>query len=434
LNNRSYTDFYLVADESDIDNEVIYSDNLIAYNDGNRLPIYIDFDNSASTQFKTWLYGDPLTSGTSVSLNYYNPNGDDISCYNFSGICDAGLTGIDNGLFTGFTGQTLYYSMGVDTSKSFESNYFDRRFKMNPVTGYTNSNNRFSGVTAQTIYNIITETGGTEGQYYELYGGFLQGFYKLYGYDYEVFPERPNKGWTAEIVLKPRISDEFSTSSGQTLINDIYPDNSNTIFFLGTRAENKFYHFASGYPTSDSGYTRVTENIGTCVGTCGCYNTGLTDSECVTLYPNSAITINYSNGTPFEKPETREIDPINPEMDVYSNAFSVRLVGDMTNPRICVKYIKITGDCVTTGTCQTEGVGYQTGYTINEFCSESGIYDCCNSPVSGVVGFQNRWFVIDIVFERYVTWTECDLLNRGGLGDIRELKYTATTLNNTLSL
>jgi hypothetical protein len=51
------------------------------------------------------------------------------------------------------------------------------------------------------------------GYYQELYGGFYQGFYKLFGYDYEVFPERVNKGWTMEMVIKPRITDDFSIST-----------------------------------------------------------------------------------------------------------------------------------------------------------------------------------------------------------------------------
>ena len=41
----SYTDFFLVADEKQYDQEVIYSPYLIGYSDGNRLPIYFDLNN-----------------------------------------------------------------------------------------------------------------------------------------------------------------------------------------------------------------------------------------------------------------------------------------------------------------------------------------------------------------------------------------------------
>ena len=431
LNNGNYTDFYLVADESDVDNEVIYSDQVIAYSDGNRLPIYIDLNNTSSTKKNNWIFGSVLSGSPSVSLNYYNPNAENLSQYSFSGLCDAGLTGIDNGLFTGMTGQTLYYSMGIDNTKTFEPNYFDRRFKMQPVTGRTTSQNRFSGVTAQTLYNIITRTGTTEGQYYELYGGFLQGFYKLYGYDYETFPERPNKGWSAEILLRPRLTDYYFPSSGQTYLNTTYPDNSNTFFFLGARAENKFYHYADGYPSSDSGYTRVTDSIGGCVGTCACYNSGVTNSNCVSLYPKSAITINYSIGNPKTIPKTREIPPIDPQEDIYSNALSVRFDGDMNNPKMCVKFIQLTGVCENFG---TTGATYESGYTITEICSQAGIYDSCYSPGDGGVSSQARWALIDIIFERYVSYEDCDLLNEGGLGDIRKMRYTADTFNNSLEL
>jgi hypothetical protein len=42
--------------------------------------------------------------------------------------------------------------------------------------------------------------------------------------------------------------------------------------------------------------------------------------------------------------------------------------------------------------------------------------------------------MLDVVFERNITWDECDLLNMGGLGDIRQMHYTATTYNRSVSL
>ena len=103
--------------------------------------------------------------------------------------------------------------MGIRDDYKFNPLYYDRRFKMRPVTGYTQSpNTRFSGLTAQTLYNIVTQTASTIGQYYELYGGYLQGFYQLWGYDYKVLPERMNKGWTVEMLLKPRLVNEYFPS------------------------------------------------------------------------------------------------------------------------------------------------------------------------------------------------------------------------------
>ena len=41
LSDDSYTDFFLVADEKQYDQEVVFSTKLIGYDDGNKLPINI---------------------------------------------------------------------------------------------------------------------------------------------------------------------------------------------------------------------------------------------------------------------------------------------------------------------------------------------------------------------------------------------------------
>lgn len=423
----SYTDFFLVADEKQYDQEVIYSPYLIGYNDGNRLPISIELSNTGCSQNFSYSYGDYFSGNTIVSLNNYNVNPLNDTCYSaFTGVCDVGLTGIDNGLVTEMTGQTLYYSMGIRNDYKFDPLHYDRRFKMRPVTGYTQSpNQRFSGITAQTLYNIVTKTATTIGQYYELYGGYLQGFYKLYGYDYEVLPERMHKGWTVEMMLKPRLVDEYVPSSGQTYLNNIYTENSGTFFFMGARAENKFYHYAAGTADTFSGYTRVTSGLTDCLTTCACSNTAFTNSDCHTLYPSSAITISHNCTTTTVVQEDH-----NPEDDVFSNALSLRFEGDPSNPHLCVKFLLLTGSCSTTGACETTGLTFESGYTITEICSTDGIYDVCTTGSTGI----EKWLMLDVVFERNITWDECDLLNMGGLGDIRRMTYTASTYGNTVSL
>ena len=423
----SYTDFFLVADEKQYDQEVIYSPYLIGYNDGNRLPISIELSNTGCSQNFSYSYGDYFSGNTIISLNNYNVNPLNDTCYSaFTGVCDVGLTGIDNGLVTNMTGQTLYYSMGIRDDYKFDPLYYDRRFKMRPVTGYTQSpNERFSGITAQTLYNIVTKTATTIGQYYELYGGYLQGFYKLFGYDYEVLPERMNKGWTVEMMLKPRLIDEYVPSSGQTYLNNIYTENSGTFFFMGARAENKFYHYADGITDTFSGYTRVTSGLTECLGTCACSNTAITNSNCYSLYPASAITISQN----CQKTTVVQEDH-NPENDSFSNALSLRFDGDPSNPHLCVKFLLLTGSCVTTGSCETTGLTFESGYTITEICSSEGIYDVCATGSTGI----EKWLMLDVVFERNITWNDCDLLNMGGLGDIRQMHYTASTYNNSVSL
>lgn len=425
LSDDNYTDFFLVADEQQYDKEVVFSNQLIGYNDGNRLPINIELSNTGSTQIVDINYGDYLSGNTLVSLNNYNPNLLDNTCYSaYTGACDAGLTGIDVGMFTEMTGQTLFYSMGINDTNKFHPHYYDRRFKMRPVTGYTESpNTRFSGITAQTLYNMVSKTASTIGQYFELYGGYFQGFYKLFGYDYEVLPERPNKGWTAEFLLKPRLGEEYLPSSGQTYLNTEYPDNEGTFFFMGARAENKFYHYPSGYTSAFT--NTVTSDLTGCLNTCACENTGVTNSDCYTIYPLSAITINKNCSTDTVIQQQKD-----PEFDTYSNALSVRFIGDPGNPGLSVKFLLLTGTCVTTGTCENTGRTYETGYTITEISSTDGIYDICDN-IEPEIG---KWVLIDVVFSRNTTYEDCNVLNIGGLGDIRKMVYTASTYLNTISL
>ena len=69
------------------------------------------------------------------------------------------------------------------------------------------------------------------------------------------------KVWSSELLLKPRLENKFTPDSDSLYLNDVYSGNSGTFFFMGTRAENKYYHPASGSPLSDTGYTRVTSGV-----------------------------------------------------------------------------------------------------------------------------------------------------------------------------
>jgi hypothetical protein len=420
LNYGQYFDLTLASDEKDYDEEVVFSTKLIGEDDGNRLPIYIDLNNDLTTTQPFINFGDYISGNTLVSKNYYNPKNLDLSCFTaYTGICDVGLVGTDNGLYQLSSGQTLYYMMGIDNTFKFNPHYRDRRFKMHPVTGYTQPPNMvFSDRPKNTKYNIVYKDEPTIGYYQELYGGFYQGFYKLNEYDYEVFPERVNKGWSVEMLLKPRTNDEFFINNEtEEYLNDKYPDNSGTFFYFGTRAENKFYHNASGSPLTNSGYTRVTNNL-TCLQSCACSNTGTTNSNCVNIYPDSGYTIihNLNCNCGCISTEKEPLPETDPKFDVLSNALSIKFKGCSENPRICVKYIKITGDCVTTGLCETTGVTFQTGYTITEVCSEP-IYNICSIDCGDIVS--DRWVMISAVFERYMTLEDCDLKNLGGLNDLR---------------
>jgi len=427
LDNNHYFDLTLSSDERDYDEEVVFSTDVIAYNDGNRLPILIDLsDNNTSIQ-PLISYGQYISGNTLVSKNYYNPNNLDLNCLSaFTGTCDIGLVGTDNGLYTTMSGQTLYYTMGIRDDYKFNPHYRDRRFKMHPVTGRTQSPNVvFSGRPKNVLYNIVSGTSANVPYYQELYGGFYQGFYKLNGYDYEVFPERVNKGWSVEMMLRPRRVDLYGYNPlTQQYLNDIYPENEGTFFYFGTRAENKYFHYPDGTNLGDSGYTRVTSGF-TCFESCKCSNSAVTNADCVTIYPVSGTTTEHNIGCSCGCASTYQValPETDPKFDVLSNALSFRFDGCSVNPSIAVKYIKITGDCVTTGTCSSTGVIFQTGYTINEIISPP-IYDICSYSCNDIVS--DRWVMISAVFERYEYLEDCDLLNKGGVNDLLTVTYQSS--------
>jgi hypothetical protein len=459
------SDMSLVSDERSFNEEVVFSPYLIAQTYGNRLPFSFDTNDILSVQPLDLSYKQYDFDNIFVSTNYYNPDNIDLSCLTANTSCDIGLTGIDNGLVTGMTGQTIVFTNGINDFTKFDRLSFDRRLKLFQVTGYTSSNVRFSGFDKTILYEVVSKNDSV-GYYHELYGGFYQGFYKLFGYDYEIFPERMNKGWAVEMLLKPRLINEYTPSSGETTLNVIYPDNKNIFFYMGTRAENKFYHHADGFMGGISAYTRVTSDL---VGleTCACCNTGVTNSRCIYVYPPRSngdhdphhnygcdtcgcISSSYvcsSCGCPtFENSicgwecknhtcessvqSTCETDPL---FDSMSNAISFKLCGSPNNPSIGVKVLRFTGDCVTTGSCETSGITYQTGYTITEYCSPTGIYDYCEN-INPAYLEEEHWFQLDAVWERYTWLDTCNLWYRGGLGDITERKYLESLANNSMVL
>ena len=280
------SDMSLTSDEKDYNEEVVFSPYLIAQGYGNRLPVYYDINNLETTQELNLTYKNYDNRNLLVSETYYNEENLDLSCFTAQTICDIGLVGMDNGLVDKIVGPTITYTNGLfDDLLKFQRTYFDRRMKMFQVTGYTSQYNRFSGITKTTLYEVEGKIEPSVGKYHELYGGFYQGFYKLFGYDYEILPERVPKGWAVEMVVRPRLIDQYTPGPNETTLNELYPDNAGTVFYLGTRAENKFYHHADGTPNCFTGYTRVTTPLRDCWVTCACCNTGVTNSRCIFVYP-----------------------------------------------------------------------------------------------------------------------------------------------------
>jgi hypothetical protein len=420
------TDICLASDEKDYDQEVIFSPLLIGEEDGNRMPFKFNFNSTGTTICQ--IGSCDFDNDVIVSENYWNPeNIDPNFCPITTELCDVGLTGVDNGLVKKMSGETIEITTGLYTNNSDKySRYkYDRRMKLHPITGFTTTENRLWNDNSYN-YNLNYATdGGDVGYFARLNGGFFQGFYKIPGYDYQVFPQRMPLGWTAEFMLRYRWTGDTSVG-----LNDRYPDNKGTFFYMGSRAENKFYHYADGEPKQDTGYTRVTSGL-TCMETCGCASSANTASTCLQVYQISGGTSTNCNcGCPCNCTVNAKYAEKDPLYDGVSNGLSLRLSGDTGNPRLCIKTYRITGGCETSGTCLT-GLTYATGTSVTEWCSTRGIFDDCkNTPYINV----EHWVQIDAVFQRNQWLDTCDLYEKGGLGLIIDTIYTATPANNSVSL
>ena len=179
------------------------------------------------TQLRSW---DLNTGFTAFSLTKWaGAISDNIN------LLDFGLTEFDNGrtniMWSGITltPKDILFSM-------YRIGY---NVVQNPSTGNT------SGYTATTAYSgysisAVTATSDTIGNYFELNGGYLQGFFKLHDYNYHLLPSRFNNGITIE-----------------TLVH-LNPNSQGIFYMMGLRAEDKYNPFFSGETTTGGTASDIT--------------------------------------------------------------------------------------------------------------------------------------------------------------------------------
>ncbi len=141
---------------------------------------------------------------------------------------DFGLTQYDVGRTNSLTGETEF------------------TFNDNKLTLYPMAFNDASGNTTN-LGSFALNTGSSIGNYFELSGSYLNNFFKLEKYDYELMPNRFEKGFTFDMML----------NINQNTFNSIYNISDGIYLFLGARAEDKYTYEYSGdtnYITSENHY------------------------------------------------------------------------------------------------------------------------------------------------------------------------------------
>ena len=279
LSNSDYWDFYLANDDSSVNPSIITT--------GDCLVSIFDFNNP-----ETYVNGSATTIVSSVWWTGATNTG-----YTFSTI---GLTGIDNGLVT-------FEKDPLDTSNQALLSALTGNTLIIPANDKRLYMNRITGTTGGFIYPIdILEDAA--GMYAQLCGGFYQGYYKLDGSTYEVLPKRVHKAWAAEFWLNK--NEDLCSGYTDTTLNDIYPENKGFFFYMGTRAENKFWNRFDG---ADTGCTSA------CTVDAGCTDTL---SEWCTIPKETNIFIGSgSTAIPLYPSQTTTVEITNPFL-IYGRAHS----------------------------------------------------------------------------------------------------------------
>jgi hypothetical protein len=258
LSNSDYWDFFLTKDDYNNETNI---DCAVVWYDFNNLSTFINSAVTGTTIYslKTW--------DKAINTGYTIPT--------------VGLTGIDNGLIIYNKNQSDYSNLGLlsaltGTTLIIDSG--DTRMIMNKV----------SGSTGEFIYPIkyIVDPDLNMG-YEQLCGGFFQGYYKIDGTNYEVLPVRVNQAWAAEFWLNPQ--DLCSVTTGTTL-NDVYPNNKGFFFYMGTRAENKFWNQFYG---NDTGCTSGCTTSSACTGTVSTFCTTVKEKD-VTIVSDYGFGVSLS--------------------------------------------------------------------------------------------------------------------------------------------
>ena len=446
LNYSSYYDFFLASDERDYKSEVIWSPNIIGFTDQSVLPVIIDLSNSLSSSqpVTTATQQFPVFTGTPQSSEPFTIQSS-VEWVSAQTICDCGTVISPYDICSVSVGKTarsngLYHDINIDnlllippqdcvkifktipTVSNFNKLHFGKKFKMSQVKAYGMPPPPGSTLTYYTDTSIMNAN-DSSGYYQELRGGFYQGFYKLQGYDYQVLPTRPNKGWTFSTYLKVNTigdtllgpNDPDPVEGVKGVFGNCYNTSGFNVFENITTATTWFSSSATtlnspyidsnspphlvGGPNHLLNYSWMTTAINASGETVGVINSGRTDNNGFFFFKGTRLGMGTS---------------------LYSNAIGFRITDDM---RIGYRALRYSGDCIPEGDCTDEA---------NFICSlnvEESYSDPICPFISQSGSCENVWMQVDVVFERNYYLEDCDLLNIGGIND---LMMTNTTYANYL--
>ena len=135
-----------------------------------------------------------------------------------------GFTGIDNGFIT-YDKNKIINDSFMKLLKESIVTFEDEKLNLKPIKSNTN--------TYDTSLSIISENNE---EFLKLNGGFLQAPFKV-GKNYQVLPSVIDNSISFKMTIRPR----NYINDGVTL-NSLYDNNKGIIFYIGTRAENKFLY------------------------------------------------------------------------------------------------------------------------------------------------------------------------------------------------
>lgn len=277
--------------------------NLECLNDiiTSNLAVHIDLTDLDSWDLNTGLTSFSLTKWTGAVTDNIN-------------LMDFGLTAFDNGRM-----DAMWEGMELTPEDNVLSMYrVGYNDVQNPSTGET------SGVTVNTQYLPISAiTTGASGNYFDLNGGYLQGFFNLEGFNYQLLPTRYGKGITIETLVY------------------LYPDSQGIFYMMGARAEDKYNPFFSGETMTGETTTGINTSF---------------DNYLDALQPKEVLN------NAFRSPEedmTRTVYSEAPPIDnIKNNAIAFELTQDR---RLAYKYVDGEG-LIQTNT--SNAVISQTGFTM----------------------------------------------------------------------